>query len=108
MMIRSLSKRLWLTILATDTRPRIEPALESLGLGASAGACPGDLSDGMRMRPSIAWAVVIRPRVMLMDEPFAAPDEITRARLNDGYRSDAATTPVRSTSPRATRGSHLD
>ncbi|WP_295389291.1 ABC transporter ATP-binding protein [uncultured Thiodictyon sp.] len=66
-----------------EARRRIEPALESIGLGRFADAYPGELSGGMRMRASIARALVTHPRVLLMDEPFAALDEITRARLND-------------------------
>jgi NitT/TauT family transport system ATP-binding protein len=66
-----------------ECRDAIMESLGAVGLDGFSEAYPRELSGGMKMRVSIARAMVTRPSLLLMDEPFAALDEITRFKLND-------------------------
>jgi NitT/TauT family transport system ATP-binding protein len=68
-------------------RARAREALEQVGLADAAERYPAELSGGMKMRASLARALVTHPRLLLLDEPFAALDELTRNRLDDQLRA---------------------
>jgi NitT/TauT family transport system ATP-binding protein len=67
----------------SKVRDQVMEALQLVHLDRFAGSYPRQLSGGMKMRVSVARALVTRPQVLLMDEPFAALDEITRLQLNN-------------------------
>lgn len=84
----TVSQNVWLPFRLrgkpyASVRDEVLEALRLVGLDKFQNAYPRELSGGMKMRVSIARAMVTRPRLILMDEPFAALDEITRFRLND-------------------------
>lgn len=84
----SVFNNVWLPLRSrgvsrSAARERVMDALATVGLEEFADHRPQQLSGGMKMRVSIARALITRPKVLLMDEPFAALDEITRFRLNN-------------------------
>jgi NitT/TauT family transport system ATP-binding protein len=65
-----------------ESEPRVHETLEIVGLSQFASVYPRELSGGMQMRVSIARALAVQPRILLMDEPFGALDEFTRNKLD--------------------------
>jgi NitT/TauT family transport system ATP-binding protein len=68
---------------SADRSKRVEESLEAVGLSRAADRYPWQLSGGMQQRVAIARAIAYRPRLLLMDEPFASVDAQTRADLED-------------------------
>jgi NitT/TauT family transport system ATP-binding protein len=84
----TVAQNVWLPFRLRGTsynsvRDEVLEALRLVGLEKFLESYPRELSGGMKMRVSIARAMVTNPRLILMDEPFAALDEITRHKLNN-------------------------
>jgi NitT/TauT family transport system ATP-binding protein len=77
--------RLPLELAGEEDGGRVAGALAAVGLADAAGALPRALSGGMQMRASLARALVTRPQLMLLDEPFGALDALTRRALHEVF-----------------------
>lgn len=78
--------------LTKDSRDRIQHYIELVGLAGFESSYPRELSGGMRQRVGLARALVTEPQILLMDEPFAAIDAITRETMQDELLSIVAKT----------------
>jgi NitT/TauT family transport system ATP-binding protein len=85
--LRNVALPLELTGMSrAERRAKASAAIEQVGLADAVDRYPSQLSGGMRMRVSLARAMVTDPQLLLLDEPFAALDEITRQRLDEQLR----------------------
>ncbi|HKW18228.1 MAG TPA: molybdenum ABC transporter ATP-binding protein [Terriglobales bacterium] len=83
-----------LTLAAKERRMRVANVLESLGILGLVARCPADLSGGERQRVALARALVIRPSILLLDEPLAALDLPTRMQIADDLRRSIQERPI--------------